>query len=199
MMTQTHADRCGPTAYAAATFICIKHGPRRTNLCERCLAVYARGGLPMQLSAASLQPVSQTGFNQSIDFLADKFQLIQKLKPFLTLLLSALWAVLCAIGQITVSCLVCFAMMWFVQPNMTPKQKQLKEEREDAEYEEWYAAREVEYERKRAEDEAWRQGRLHEWDEDDKQKNARLDETKQEEQRTRDKADEKRNEEKNKG
>lgn len=62
-----------------------------------------------------------------------------------------------------------------------------------------YAAREVEYERKRAEDEAWRQGRLDQWDEDDKQENARLDEAKQGQQRARDKADEKRNEEKDKG
>lgn len=163
---------------------CLRHGRLRTNLCERCLASYA-GHLfnNEDLNQAMFPGLADLG-GRLTGFILGASQTVSKhsltLLKIATVLLKGLWILVKVLAQVSYSCIVCFMLMWFVQPSMTPAEQARRDKerdrkrreddawraRRDADHEarrkeelEWFERRDAEYEKSRKDQDEWRERR----------------------------------------
>lgn len=122
---------------------CLKHGKLTGNLCERCLAWMVGG------DEKPKRPEGPTIW-------AAIFAVATS--PTVVAIFKGLLFCLSWIAQVIGSCIVCFALMWFVQPSMKPaeqRRRELDDERRKKEDNAWFARRDAEWERSRSEQHAW--------------------------------------------
>lgn len=124
---------------------CIRHGRLRTNLCERCLARYAEHLFKTDSLDTPIFPGLAYIAGRITPYVFGAAGAISKHSPTLVkiakAILKGLWIAIRILAQVAYSCIVCFVMMWFVQPSMSPAEQE---------------QRDRERERKRKEDDAWR-------------------------------------------
>lgn len=145
---------------------CMRHGRLRANLCERCLAGYARHLHSSETLERSNFPGLANAEIQIRSRLSRTTKLVKKHMPaalrLSNALLKASWVVITVIGQITYSCFVCLILMWFVQPSLTPAEQERRNAeraRRRREDDAWRERRDADYAARREEQEAWEKQR----------------------------------------
>lgn len=130
---------------------CLKHGRLSTNLCEKCLGIYVSRSpqLPLENTIGGANEIlcrfMKAGHSVITSHIAKD-------------LLRFLWTVIKFLAHVASACFVCFFMMWFVQPNVSPaerRKRELDDLRRKKADDEWRAKRDRERAERQSEQDAW--------------------------------------------